>query len=333
MIEIITPEVEVYNIYKLIEKLQEMSPTGTHTELLTEYIGRVCYNSYDKMCEDSYIEFNNGAAKKGHRSIFEFNNHQLNIFADKLLLDMIQWQFIGIPFIKLHRQDDNMLCLYGSIRSFIELMERIVCGQTKFPSWFYHILYKVIEEHGSITSTWSTMAMLEDYMKMIPDKMPELDISFSEITASTHIKNDKFKKLLVRVVTDKGVHNELVRHRPMSYMAESQRYVRYGIGENAKNPMKVCIAKAHYLDEVYRNLVAKSSEESFNNYKTLLEANYPAQQARVALPVGTAMTYFMYGDIEEWNHIFSLRTAKTALPMAQEVIKEVRDQMVNKHLI
>lgn len=117
----------------------------------------------------------------------------------------------------------------------------------------------------------------------------------------------------------------------MSHMAESQRYVRYG-DKDSKNPLELCVASCDYDNPDYINSLELIGEESLTMYYHLLET-LPPQKARAVLPMGTAITHFMYASIEEWEHIFRLRVPKTALPMAQEVTKEIWYQMVSKGFI
>lgn len=337
MIEIISPEVEVIDISKVNKDLAASK--------IPEYVGRVCYNSYDKMTETSYETFNKKAASDSHRSIFEFNNLRLtlSIVGEESLVGLKsairENLFLKYNIIYNEKAKDEtcyLVNIYGSSRSFIELLEKVAGGNvsSKFNLWLYaQIFYVLGERVPTILHNWSTIEELYKFYLATREMVTLPPVSCTDLTALTNIKGDKYKKILVKVVSDKGVHNELVRHRPASYMAESQRYVRYGIGENSKNPMRVCVSSYDKEDPFYCKHLSNSAEASLKSYMELLTNGYPAQQARAVLPVGTAMTYFIYADVEEWGHIFSLRTAKTALPMAQEIVKEIRDQMINKHLI
>ena len=73
MIEIIKPVVNVIDFDKIIQE-----DTITPSANVMEYVCRVCYNSYDKMKDGSYIDLLSKSAKKGHRSVFEFSNIQFS---------------------------------------------------------------------------------------------------------------------------------------------------------------------------------------------------------------------------------------------------------------
>ena len=343
MIEIIKPEVEVLDLEKLKE--DKFGIIASPASRVPEYVGRVCYNSYDNMTEESYKQFNKKAANDSHRSIFEFNNIRISISINSnyslvnLRSSIRENLFLKYNIISNEEFKGDVCYLvniYGSCRSYIELLEKVVGGtaHSNFNLWLYVIIFEVMEKIvPSIFSNWSTIKEITKFYSSIKEMTPIPPYSYNDITTNINIKGDKFKKMLVKVVSDKGVHNELVRHRPMSFMAESQRYVRYGNGDNKKNPLRICVSTKDLEDSVYGIPVIESAKQSLNTYIELLDKGYPAQKARAVLPVGTAMTYFMYADLEEWRHVFSLRTSKFALPMAQEIVKEIRDQMVNKQLI
>jgi len=346
-VEIISPKVEVYDINELFNSLPipPIEVPNRCGERLSEYIGRVCYNSYDKLKGDSFINFNRKAASDAHRSIFEFNNYKLCINVTESQLFSIIPYLSSCKYIKFHYTYNEymketryyLLSIVGSIRSFIEILEQFVLGEagSNTPVWLFKCIYHMVTSLSTtVIDSWSTISEIIHYNDLITNMIYACpSYSFADITHLTSLKNDKYKKFLIKIVSDKGLHNELVRHRPMSVMAESQRYVRYGIGDNVKNPFTICIAAQHLTDDRYTNRVRAASEMAFDYYKELLKLNYPAQQARAALPVATAMTYFIYLDREELNHLLSLRAAKSALPMAQEVSQEIFIQVINKHLI
>lgn len=348
MIEIVSPTVDVYDINELFNSLPVPSNINIPNrccERLSEYIGRVCYNSYDKLTGDSFINFNRKAASDAHRSIFEFNNLKLCISVTEAQLYLITPFLASCPYIKydfvynetLKDEVHYLLNIVGSIRAFIEILEKFVMNEvpSDTPAWLFRCIYSMASAlTPTVLGRWATIDEITNYNAMTTDMVYACPSHrYADITQYTALKNDKYKKFLIRIVSDKGLHNELVRHRPMSVMAESQRYVRYGIGDNVKNPFTVCIAAQHLTDARYTNAVLAASETAFNHYKELLALNYPAQQARAVLPVATAMTYFIYLDRDELNHLLSLRAAKSALPMSQEVTQEIFLQLINKHLI
>jgi hypothetical protein len=161
-VNIITPEVEV---------ITELPPV----EKLTEYIGRVCYNSYNKITENSYIKFNYNGAKKGHRSIFEFNQLKVSVIVPNNKEEIEP--FYGIldeckPFIEYETQhggidqnyiSQNIIHIYGSIRAFIELLEKYIDGSME-DAWsinVFEIVYEACKLHGyNILTGWPTYTEL-----------------------------------------------------------------------------------------------------------------------------------------------------------------------------
>jgi len=55
-----------------------------------EYCGRVCYNSYDKMTEDSAEKFIDGLIKRGHYSVLEHAAVNINAEGFQLSLDKVK---------------------------------------------------------------------------------------------------------------------------------------------------------------------------------------------------------------------------------------------------
>lgn len=343
-IEIITPTVEVIDIAQLMNTLPNKNDIVSPCSLLPEYVGRVCFNSYDKLDVDSYLNFNKKGANDAHRSLFEFNNvkvtcsmtqeHQLNQLASFIK---------DCRFLKFDINESmtnvgtyiGVVNLYGSIRAYIEILEQYLRGDTpEAPPQLYLTLVNVLHSCAkSIFTNWVTYDEIISMYYVYDNVISAYCHRYIDITSSIKLKRNKYNKILIKIISDRGLHNELVRHRMAVFMAESQRYVRYGIGENSKNPFKICIASIHNDDEYYKKLLLDSSQVGFNTYKMLLDAKYKAQVARASLPIATAITYFIYTDIEELYHIASLREASSALPMAQEVAKEIHNQLINKHLI
>jgi thymidylate synthase (FAD) len=335
-INVITPSVKVINLQDPMFNKWDIGNVSS-TEILSEYVGRTCYNSYDKLTDISYLKFNAGAAKKAHRSIFEFNNICISI------QDLVHNEYIDIcslldecKYIEYDIVENSdisyIINIFGSFRSYIEILEKFINSEfLHVPNirLFNSIYWALQDDSPNIFTNWSSYNEIDSYhILMKPDEI--YATTYTNITTLLGGYN-RYKKILVEVISDRGLHNEMVRHRPCSFMAESQRYVRYGI--DTINEFSICVATEHINDDIYIENVKKSSEASFNTYLKLLEAGYAPQLSRAVLPIGTSIRYFIYATLAEWHHIFRLRTSKMALPMAQEVVKEIRNQFINKQLL
>lgn len=327
-VEIIKPVVNVVDFDKIVLK-----KTTTPSAYVMEYVCRVCYNSYDKITEDSHKTLLAGAAKRGHRSVFDFSNIQFDFKIDNsqemVGLDAF---FEGEKYLKhdvYETNDTYSVKVTGSIRAFIELLERYTYVSSNYAFVFIGIYGELCEKFPYIMKNWPTIHELITFNEQMWSNETSFNICrFTDIITHVNVKQDKLhRNLLVELITDRGLHNEIVRHRVFGHMAESQRYVRYGVN---KNPLKVCIDSIRFLDKDYVKLVKENSDMCYKTYKSLLSSGYAPQIARAVLPMGTALKSFVYGSMENWEHFFRLRSSNDALPMAQEVSKEIMQQMINK---
>ncbi|MDR2391476.1 MAG: FAD-dependent thymidylate synthase [Planctomycetota bacterium] len=109
-----------------------------------------------------------------------------------------------------------------------------------------------------------------------------------------------------RLMTDRGVTHELVRHRLASYTQSSTRYIRYAEGVPAVRPLFTSPEREGAWREAMR--------QAEKAYSALLDAGAPPQEARDVLPACTAAIIFVTANFREWRHIIRLRLAKDAHP-------------------
>ena len=130
-----------------------------------------------------------------------------------------------------------------------------------------------------------------------------------------------------RVICDRGVTHEIVRHRLFSYAQESTRYCNYKGGVTFIIPPWLSIDNGEYYNaDVF---VYNARKELWVWLKTLLhcEASYiwllangqTPQQARGFLPNALKTEIVITGNLREWLHFFKLRCAPTAHPQMQEI--------------
>ena len=123
------------------------------------------------------------------------------------------------------------------------------------------------------------------------------------------------RRYTARVITDRGVTHEIVRHRTFSFCQESTRYCNYskdkfGKGLTFIEPQIFDSAKA---DSDKRPLTAgealfiKSCREAEENYMEFLGRGFTPQQARAVLPNSVKTEICMCGFRDTWEHFFELR--------------------------
>ena len=153
----------------------------------------------------------------------------------------------------------------------------------------------------------------------------------------------------VRVICDRGVSHEIVRHRVASYSQESTRYCNYSKDkfDNELTFIKPCWFKSSIEDlnkyaknktyENSQNILNEEIEwidiiqEIENNYFMFLEdENWTPEQARSVLPNSLKTEIVMTMNLREWRHFFKLRCAKAAHPQMREIANMILDEFKNE---
>lgn len=134
--------------------------------------------------------------------------------------------------------------------------------------------------------------------------------------------------LRARIVCDRGVSHELVRHRLASYSQESTRYCNYSQdkfgGEIAfVLPPWVSVPAQGKGDYIW----VRSMQAAEDDYFALLDLGWSPQQARSVLPNSLKTELVMTANVREWRHFLRLRCAAAAHPQMREVACQLRDQM------
>lgn len=126
------------------------------------------------------------------------------------------------------------------------------------------------------------------------------------------------EKISVRIICDRGVSHELVRHRIASYSQESTRYCNYS---NGKFGSELTFIRPYWDDRSIRakmiRLRACWQEACLNaewSYKKMIDAGCTPEAARAVLPNCLKTEVVMTANLREWRHFFKLRCAPAAHP-------------------
>lgn len=139
-----------------------------------------------------------------------------------------------------------------------------------------------------------------------------------------------------RVICDRGVTHEIVRHRLASYSQESTRYCKYGNGCKFIIPPWIDLDPGEcywepddgvltYSDGISIDINTPNDvwldalQMSQNSYSTLLAGGWSAQQARSVLPNSLKTEIVMTMNMREWLLFFTLRTDPKAHPQMREI--------------
>lgn len=111
----------------------------------------------------------------------------------------------------------------------------------------------------------------------------------------------------LRIVTDRGVSHELVRHRIASFTQESTRYCAYG---------ELTVVDPFTRDDTLAEWEAwqQTMLACEMGYQAMRTAGARPEIARAALPTCTKTQLVMTTNLREWRHIIRLRIDLAAHP-------------------
>lgn len=152
----------------------------------------------------------------------------------------------------------------------------------------------------------------------------------------------------VRIICDRGVSHEIVRHRLFSFAQESTRYCNYskkkfnGVTFIIPSWLNLKEGVYNFIDE--KNTVSPyecSTNSIFDlpeislqtgaaewlqtcykleqEYLLLIEKGWSPQQARTVLPNSLKTEIVVSGNFREWKHFFELRGSEAAHPQVREI--------------
>jgi len=261
--------------------------------LFLEKAGRVCYRSEDKIVEGSGIVFVNNVWERGHYSVLEMSNIVLRT-PERL-------RFPAEVFHKFHE-----------MMNYPKYLDFVISRDQVYIAGSWRAWAEVLIENGIGTDLENIASNIGMYYGL------------EEVTDSDEIPL-ALKKFAVKLVTDRAVTHEIVRHRPCSFLQESQRYVRY-TGD-------IEFIKPHWYDNPrYPEQMLKDFDKAMwqaeDHYQYMLKHyGAKAEDARVVLPNATATTIVVLANVEEWNHIFNLRTPKGVYPQMRNLMNPLQADM------
>lgn len=131
----------------------------------------------------------------------------------------------------------------------------------------------------------------------------------------------------VKVICDRGVTHEIVRHRVASYSQESTRYCNYSKDKFQSQISVIDISTGFSYDmenpadcQKYK-IWNEAMENAEKSYFRMLDAGASPQEARSVLPNSLKTELVMTMNLREWRHFFKLRLASGAHPQMKEISK------------
>ena len=121
----------------------------------------------------------------------------------------------------------------------------------------------------------------------------------------------------VRIICDRGVSHELVRHRIASYSQESTRYCNYS---KDKFGGELTFIRPPWTDDgVTSEVWMDTCHVAEDTYLYLLSHGWSPEQARAVLPNSLKTEVVATMNLREWRHFFRLRCDRAAHPQMRQV--------------
>ena len=145
------------------------------------------------------------------------------------------------------------------------------------------------------------------------------------------------QSISVKVVCDRGVTHEIVRHRLASYSQESTRYCNYTDGKFGGQLTFIdpCTGVGWDMDnddDIEKfNVWHSAMWEAEGHYNALITAGATPQEARSVLPNSLKTEIVMTMDLREWRHFIRIRDDAAAHPQMQEVAHMIAKEFKERY--
>ena len=194
--------------------------------------------------------------------------------------------------------------------------------------------YNVIDSFVYFTTNYRHWLVIIDKVNYLKDYFTEEDNEYYP------------KRYTVKLITNRAISHEVVRHRTMSFIQESQRFCAYNKDKfnNEVTFIKPCWMDDTLIEKALKThplivdlkpeiLFVENSLNSEQDYLDLLKLGYKPQQARVVLPNSTKTELYMCGFKEAFEHFFELRDNKIVDPQMYNLVHPMHQEFIdNKYL-
>ena len=270
-----------------------------------ELAGRVCYKSEKKITDDSALAFCKRIIDSGHTSVLEHSNVIVKVPVDigiKILDAMGQYK----------RYFDRKSMLYADTCGS-HSKHWIISGNVR--AWYETLNF------GSNILTFADDPILN--VNYIGDDLTDLTpyvITADELTPAERLRHDRIS---LRIICDRGVSHEIVRHRVMSFSQESTRYAKYG------KRGYTFIEPWWWNDQngTIKHYMLSEMQHSINVYQAMINDGATPQLARAVLPNQIKTELVVTATPLQWAEFLRLRMAKDAHPDMQRIAHLVRNAL------
>lgn len=149
------------------------------------------------------------------------------------------------------------------------------------------------------------------------------------IIRSGHESVIEHEKLTVKIICDRGVSHEIVRHRIASYSQESTRYCNYYADKFGN---ELTFIKPYFWNKDFAKYKIWENTMLYieKTYMELIEAGAKPQEARSVLPNSLKTELIVTMNLREWRHFFKLRADKAAHPQMRQIALPLLKEFQNE---
>lgn len=156
-----------------------------------------------------------------------------------------------------------------------------------------------------------------------------------KIIDNGHLSVIEHLTVTVRIICDRAIANELVRHRLCSFSQTSTRYVNYS--KKDIELIKPCFWQEEVLDNEtwfskpsQYQLWLNAMQYAETTYLELIKNGATPQEARSVLPNSLKTEIIISANLREWLHIFKLRCSEKSHPQMREVMIPLRKEFAKR---
>lgn len=156
------------------------------------------------------------------------------------------------------------------------------------------------------------------------------------IISNGHESVIEHELITVKIICDRGVTHEIVRHRIASYSQESTRYCNYS-NDIFNNRITVIDIASGFKYDLNNEIDAKkydvwmhAMESAEKYYFELLKLGAAPQEARSVLPNSFKTEIIVSMNIREWRHFFKLRLDSKAHPQMRQIAGMIYEELSSR---
>ena len=303
-----------------------------------EMAGRTCYASHDKITPTSAEQFVQNLIDRGHESVLEHSN--IIVKANKP--ESVLWlERLIEEYTRTTARPHFIRHKYGSEDTYARGLDRAKhrcapCGAAGKVSPGVYVggepyFSGNVRAWRSICNVFrnerifSLLFYGHPFFLDIPLSdvalLTDWDDLYCDVDIVSSAPGDHHNIVTARIVCDRAISHELVRHRLQSFSQTSTRYVKYDDNMEFVEPwwFDGDGAYDHYDLLRCRNVFIDHCKRSCDAYREFVQTGMPAQMARAVLPNALKTEVVVTSTVAEWRAWLRLRDDPAAHPDMRRV--------------